>query len=136
MATPSADCALRGPAIFNFPAPTLSAAVPASTSAPGTSAAPPITIAMPRSCLSARSSGCGSRQRRKSAPVTATGRLLARANLCVRLRRHGCSCLLERGHEVEQLETQVAARSESLIVFIQRDRTVCDLRLLVDGQQL
>src|SRR5882672_12021023 len=133
-ATPSEVATLRGPASWSLPAPTRNAATPARSSAPGTSAAPPITIATPRSSLSADEPGCGNCHRRRSGAVTAIGLLLARAKRRVRLRCHGSAGLLEGRNEVVELETHVTAGSESLIVLVKSHGTVCDLRLLVDGE--
>src|SRR2546423_2924699 len=100
------------------------------------SAEPPPIIATPRSPLSPSAPGSGSGQRRRSGAVTATGRLLARADTRVGFRGHRSASLLERRDEVEELETQISSRAECRIMLVERDRAVGDLLLLVDGQQL
>src|SRR6476469_6632709 len=78
----------------------------------------------------------GSCHRRNNAGVTAIGRLLARADTCVRLGRHRCPAFLEWRDEIELLESQSAARAELWIMLVRRYRTVCELFFLVHCQQL
>src|SRR5665811_1918727 len=53
--------------------------------------------------------------------------------MCIRDRGAG---LFERRNEVEELETEVAAGAECLIVLVKTDGTVRDIGFLVNGKQL
>ena len=69
----SGEAMLQQVAIRSLPAPARSAAVAASSAAPGVSGPPPTMSTRPRCSLSAASSGRGSAQRSNSAGSTSIG---------------------------------------------------------------
>jgi len=76
------------------------------------------------------------RQRRPPIHFEQYGSELARTEARVRLGGHGSAALLERCDEVEELEAQIPARTECLIVLVKCDGAIGNLLLFVDREQL